>query len=125
MTRRLGAVTLAFGLLACQPAVIEVSGHEVACFEIDLETCRVVAAGAINSMARAGPPTGQISAYPRASCPRVPDWADGNRCWQVYLPSGSDRICMVIARGLDGHYGKVAGDNTTGIFKETPKGCPP
>jgi hypothetical protein len=128
MSRRYAALAgLAIAAAACQPAVITVGGYPVACNGISMETCRRVAGLAINNMAWIRPTYGLIHANPRRSCPAVPDWADSSSCWQVYIPFRNGQVCMVVARGFDGHFGQVGGDQIAGppSIRDKPPGCPP
>jgi len=108
---------------------IEVEGSPVNCHMTDFAVCESVAALALNNLAwnRPDKPTGVVTVFTRATCPAVPAWADGTRCWQALIPLGDqESACMVIARRPElGGYGQVAGDSFGGFPRpDARKGCP-
>jgi hypothetical protein len=125
--RRLTLLLLIVGIGGCGPTSIVVDGWAVSCGVSDHDLCHSVAALAINNLGR-NRPTGLVHVAARPVCPAVPAWADRSQCWQVYLPVGSDTLCMVIAKGNPGRrgFGQVAGDepgrSTGGL--DLPTGCP-
>jgi hypothetical protein len=107
-----------------------VDGWLVSCQVPDPAVCESIAAVALNNLGRGRPaePQGPLTVRERRTCPEVPDWADPAQCWEAMIPlgPGAEPACMVYARRPElGGYGKVAGDDLTGLVVPDPQpGCP-
>jgi hypothetical protein len=110
---------------ATSPTTVTAAEWSATCSAVDPATCSAVATVAFGNLGRSLPP-GVLTVQARPACPQVPDWADGSRCWQVYLPVGDQTVCMVIAkRTSDGQYAQVAGDVPgKALLPSAPRGCP-
>lgn len=94
------------------------------CVGVDGATCIGVGGVAINNLGR-NRPSGLLTVESRSTCPTVPSWADPSQCWQIYAPVGAETVCMVVAKGYDGHFGQVAGDvPVKATLPGTSRGCP-
>lgn len=121
----------AAAVAGCGPVIVE--GWSVSCETTpiaDTAACEAIAAVALNNLGRSRPPEplGVITVHERRTCPVVPEWADASRCWQAVIPLGPglQPACMVFARRPHvGGYGRVAGDQLSGLALDDPQpGCP-
>jgi hypothetical protein len=107
----------------CITTTVTIGEWSASCSTVELTVCEDVASLAVNNLGR-NRPSGVMTVQARPACPRVEGWADGSRCWQVYIPVGARTVCMVVAkRPTDGQYAQVAGD-VPALLTSRDAGCP-